>query len=259
MSKKRGRPRKDGPRYANGHLKPVNNSISPTLAHRSRQLALKAAADPRLGSELGRLFLDERITSSQYAAGLKLAELYGRVSYYDGTKRSVKSSSYEMGFHQAMRESDTDVRLVDGYGKSAEASLADPTQYEISAMKAEEDFRAVRRLWPDRARYIIERLCVDDEPLTEPAVNVAKSMLDDLIKHFGTAPAPKKERAAPKKVVKIRESIRPLREIDYGMSMLQRLRPDLSRDYLLAEWNNFDALRNRDVFRSQRENRIGAI
>ena len=76
-----GRKRKPGKRTPGGRLKRCEterDAMATALLARQRHYGLTAgqARDERLGSALGRLAFSERISNSQYQAGLAFADLY---------------------------------------------------------------------------------------------------------------------------------------------------------------------------------------
>ncbi len=273
---KRGRPKKDGDRYDNGRLKwrkMESDIIAPTLLHRIRTNAEELGLDPKLEHETGRLFLLRRMTAGEASVAHKIAEIYGRAEFYDGRRRVTKSPSYEMGFRSA------ETRECSNVADDAETSRHTPTDFETRAMAADESFRSLKHeiritrvadphihsdfVYGSRLISAIEQLCVDEEPISPAVLPDVCLVLTALIPYFGTERAPKKgkQKKMTNKITPVRREIkeRPLREIDYGMAMLARMRPDLDRDFLLKEWHNFCALRDRDVFRQQRGNDLGVI
>ena len=76
--RRKGRPRKTGPRYKNGNLRPSSHepAVSPAAIAASqphRQGLGDSAADQKAESELGRLALRGRISAIQYLAGQRYA------------------------------------------------------------------------------------------------------------------------------------------------------------------------------------------
>jgi hypothetical protein len=92
MSRRKGRPRKDGPRYRNGHLKKIRaelvdspRAIAARMPHR-KGLG-ERALDPRAATELGRMVLLELLTEAQGTAGEVYAHLWrGYVATLDGPR-----------------------------------------------------------------------------------------------------------------------------------------------------------------------------
>ncbi len=259
---KRGRPKKDGERYPCGQIKPKNETISPTIIQRIREHGLKFGVDAKLSTELGRLLLLDRITATQAAGGFKYAEIVGRAAFYNGGRRYAKSPSYELGFRGAEGREGADV-----FDDVEAHRIDDPSEYELRAIDAENKYRDLQfeliKHWNRSDIAVLERLCVDDEAINPTLLPTIRNMLDAIITHFGTAAAPKKNKnkKTQKPIIALRPQTKtkPAGEMDLALSMMARLRPDLDRECLTVEWNNFCALRAREHFRNQRQNRIGAI
>ncbi len=260
---KKGRPsNKNATRYPCGQIKRETDTIAPTLIYRIREHATKFGLDAKLSTELGRLLLLERINAGQAAGGFKYAEIVGRAAYYDGGRRFAKSPSYEMGFRGAETREGSDV-----FDDIEARRTAEPSEYELRAFDAENKYRALQfqltRQWNRSDLAVLERLCVDDEAINPTLMPTIRKMLDAIVAHFGTAAAPKKNKnkKTQKPIIALRPQTKtkPAGEMDLALSMMARLRPDLDRDRLTVEWNNFCALRAREHFRNQRQNRIGAI
>jgi hypothetical protein len=99
MSKqRRGRPRKTGPRHANGHLKAPRDSprtIAAAMPHR-RGLG-DHAVDPHAETELGRMLLRHEITATQASAGETYAHLWaGYVATLDAPQSLRSGDGHEL-------------------------------------------------------------------------------------------------------------------------------------------------------------------
>lgn len=144
---KGGRPRKDGPRYPSGQIKPQAAGITGAQLHRMRRLS----KDPILETQVGRLLFLEELTIEQARVAWKIGEIYGRYDRAMGRRRAAASPSYEVG-----RGRDT---VTQESGDEAERSQT--AMRKFGALQAE-----IRVLWPRRPgalRQALERLCVDDE------------------------------------------------------------------------------------------------
>lgn len=87
-----GRKRKPGRRYVSGDL--VREvETAPSAIRRLRDAALAGMQDARWGAEIGRLYLAGRITSEQYEAGCRWADLASRHSAALGSRANVGSSN----------------------------------------------------------------------------------------------------------------------------------------------------------------------
>src|SRR6188508_2367911 len=75
--RRKGRPRKTGPRYRNGKLRPSHEPLVSPAAVAATQPHRKGlgdhAADQKAESELGRLALRGQVTALQYLAGQRYA------------------------------------------------------------------------------------------------------------------------------------------------------------------------------------------
>lgn len=94
---KAGRKRKEGVRTPSGQLsraaKAVTENTTPAAVRRLRDASLARMVDPEWGTEIGRLYLNERITPVQYAAAKRywmLHEAYRVVSGFPAPRpRSI--------------------------------------------------------------------------------------------------------------------------------------------------------------------------
>jgi hypothetical protein len=261
---KKGRKRKENvERYANGRIKRTadgqaqltyRDTLAPTLVRRMLDEELKRCSDPRFGTQLGRLYLRGEILAAEYQAGVKVAEIYHRVAANNGVRRAARSANWEIESFGSERRIGTEVR------DSAEETHEDATPYEQRTMAGDKAYKALCGLFPYRERFALERLCIEDQALTSSEIMTARDALQKLVLHFGTSAAPKKEKKPPKTsvpVVRMRPKV--THEVDHFVSALQGLLPDLSRDCLMDAWSKFCALRDREVYRSQREYAVGAI
>ncbi len=270
---KRGRPKKPGERYPGGQLKHID-TIAPTLLHRIREHGAKFGIDAKLSTELGRQLLLERINAAQAAGGFKYGEIAGRAAFYNGGRRYAKSPSYEFGFRGAEGREGSDV-FDDIEARRPEVDgRRIYSDYELRAIDAEDKYVDLQfelcKEWTRAQIFALERVCIDDEApdpillhLDRNKETVLRRMLNSVVAHFGLTGAPKKNKN--NKTSKPVTSLRPQnktkapREMDLVLSMIARLRPDLSADHRAVEWHNFCALRERENFRSARNNQIGAL
>lgn len=63
------------PRQPCGKVRREPEALSPSLVRRIRQEAVRGAADPRLGTPFGLMFVTNEISEAQFFAGLRFAEL----------------------------------------------------------------------------------------------------------------------------------------------------------------------------------------
>ena len=110
MSKhRRGRPRKTGPRHANGHLrdrpKDSPRAIAAAMPHR-RGLG-DHAVDPHAETELGRMLLRGEITATQELAGTTYAHLWaGYVATLDAPQSLRSGEGHELRCHGCVSDHD---------------------------------------------------------------------------------------------------------------------------------------------------------
>jgi len=263
-----GRKRKEGQRYENGRLKPVKREdlpaikerAAPALAKRMVDKLIAECGDAKNGHELGRLLIYGKITDAEYAVGYKYGEIVGRSDFYMGRRRSAKSPAYQSGFGQ---ESEMDVRIGVDCASSVAATLASPTLYEERAMAAEQAVREIQQglleHWPRNSCFLLDRVCVDNEPLTAAGLAILREMLATLVGYFGTRAAPKKEKKTPRiaKIIQL-----PARTQAKGESLNEQVLrrfSKLSSDYVLERWHNLCAELDREAFRHSRVDFAGAI
>lgn len=178
---KAGRKPINAERYPSGRIKPpsVRNSATvrvpreqaghaPTLVRRALDNALRDAGDPRFGSVLGRLLMEGKIHSAQYAAGEAYAKLRGRFDRVTNVPRRMAQSPC--------------------YGDArSSAKNAEPVSEKAYVATVEQHTAllvAVGRWYP-----MLERVCVDDSYLAEDEARSLKLALDMLSVWFGLAKA----------------------------------------------------------------------
>lgn len=170
-----GRPKKPGERYQSGKLRPAAEGIAPSLWARIKSDAMKAAGDPRLASELGRLSFEGHLTNAQTAAGFRVGEIYQRWLRHKRLRDSAKSPSYEHGF---------------GSADLAEERMDDEqlATYEAAIRTAEEEWARVDQeipVYPRELNGAIFDLCVHDRPVNPTLIPDIREALDRLAVQFG--------------------------------------------------------------------------
>lgn len=167
-----GRKRKAGARTPSGQLSRAGqeSALAPTAVKRLLSAAIAKASDPRLGSEVGRLLLADKLTARQAAAAWKFAEV--RAQYESAIEAPrVKSPQFERG----AKASPPDEQSAAGQAIAAKTRQA-VRRYErahaVLAACGQDAERAVRLLVGDVA-------LVGYEPLTR-----ARDALDALASHF---------------------------------------------------------------------------
>jgi hypothetical protein len=251
---KGGRPRKSGERYPGGKLKPQvtqqqaenvvgSSSVSPASVHRIRELGRTFALDPKLGTELGRLLLLERVTTLEAAAGWRIGEVYGRFERQHGKRRAARSPSYELGFRAA----------------GAAAETPDDAQAPFIALQKK------LRIYGARACDAIETLCVDNEPIGPAALQmIVRPILATIGKdHFGmqaavipTGPqtqAPKIGRRKAEALASTSRAHLDKPRADGAEVLAELLRDVMDRREVLEVLNFARAVRDRRTYRTEKE------
>lgn len=146
---RKGRKRREGKRYASGDL--VREIATPPAAiRRLRDAALAGMQDARWGTELGRLYLNDRLTSEQYNAGCRWEALAIRYNAALGAKSSLPSVSDFGRTSGAPVDPDSDAGLLE-----AKRQRADMARYReafvVLARQGHLVTRAVRELCEDGA------------------------------------------------------------------------------------------------------------
>jgi hypothetical protein len=254
---------KSGARYACGKLKPQKqrSEIAPALWARIKANAIRMGEDSRLGCELSRLSMMGELTLAQTAAGMRLAEIYGRFERSIGRRRSAASPAYAIGHGDPDLAED---RMTD-------EQIAQLAETRGRVRQAFLDLQEDLPVYPPRARALVEALCVEDRPLEPPALEEAKAVLDHLVRAFGPkwrdkkpGPGrPQRSRTAPAQVARV--TVAPVGDtpakIAHRME-LRVLRPDLDdadidRAYKL-QTDLQSAIADRERFRRDKEIRKSA-
>lgn len=178
---KAGRKPINAERYPSGRVKPpsIRNSATvrvpreqaghaPALVRRAVDEALRLAGDPRLGSVIGRLLLDGKINSVQFAAAEAYAKLRGRFDRATEVPRRMAQSP--------------------SYG-DARSSGKNPEPMSEKAYVAVVEQHTALLASVGRWFPMLERVCVDDNYLAEDEARSLKVALDMLAVWFGIARA----------------------------------------------------------------------
>src|SRR6185369_8223603 len=214
-----------------------------------------------LGCELSRLSMMGELTLAQTAAGMRLAEIYGRFERSIGRRRSAASPAYAIGHGDPDLAED---RMTD-------EQLTQLAETRARARQAFLDLQEDLPVYPPRARALVEALCVEDRPLEPLALEEAKAVLDHLVRAFGPkwrekkpGPGrPQRSRPAPSEAPRaapVQAGDTPAK-IAYRMA-LRVLRPDLDdsdieRAYKL-QTDLQAAISDRERFRQSKEIRKSA-
>ncbi len=176
---KSGRKPIDAERYPSGRVKPpsVRNSATvrvsreqaghaPTLVRRAVDNLMRQAGNERFGSVIGRLLLDGKITSTQFAAAEAYAKLRGRFDRATQVPRRMAQSPC--------------------YG-DARSSASNPAPITEKAYMATVEQHTALLVAVGRWYPMLERVCVDDSYLAEDETRSLKAALDMLSVWFGLA------------------------------------------------------------------------
>ena len=143
-----GRKRKSGRRYASGDL--VREVETPPIAiRRLRDAALAGMHDHRWGTEIGRLYLAGRLTSEQFAAGCRWADLVTRHSAALCSRAGLVSPSDFNSSRGTSVDPDSERGEME-----AKRHLKDLERYQKALVVLARHGHAVRSA--------IQRLCEDD-------------------------------------------------------------------------------------------------
>jgi hypothetical protein len=126
--------------------------------------------NPQLGSEVGRLSFHGQITPVEAEAASIVADIYARYERSVGLRRSAASPSFVM-------HSD-----VPDYTEETEGDV-------LRARRAKWHYDKLQKAIPSpRARAILEKLCVDDQPIGPIDLMDARIILRRLAEVFGILP-----------------------------------------------------------------------
>jgi hypothetical protein len=166
-----GRKRKQGRRYVSGDL--VREVETPPGAiRRLRDAALAGMADARWGAEIGRLYLAGRLTSEQYGAGCRWADLASRHSAALGSRAALASTSDFNRSRGTPIDPDSEVGVME-----AKRHLKDLERYQKALVVIARHGVSVTQA--------VRRLCEEDLHLSMLEFGHALFGLNELAIHFG--------------------------------------------------------------------------
>lgn len=111
----------DRPRYPSGKLKP--EVAAPTIVRRILNDAIRGAANPLLGSTLGRLRLSDQIDNDQLAAGTRFAEIVANWYRVQGMPSPFpKSATLQVGLGRSL-SADAPADVIDAAGKAYRSAM----------------------------------------------------------------------------------------------------------------------------------------
>jgi hypothetical protein len=99
-------------REPNGRVARDKREFPPAQVRRLRDAALLKMADARWGTELGRLYLGEKIDDAMFAAGERWAELSRRYRAATLTPRELQSAALERGSLGTAPDPDSEAGVV---------------------------------------------------------------------------------------------------------------------------------------------------
>lgn len=250
MARKGGRARKSGARHPSGDIKQTGmDPIAPTLFQRIATEAKKHCVDPRLGTQLGRLFLHHELTSGQVAAGFRMARIYQDFERFKGKRRSPASPNYGDGGgdHSIAEELMGDTMLGE-----LEERIREATEKFLSLAG---NNGWIEKNLPRTLRDRLQELCVEDKYIG-PITKDIRDSLDQLGLFFGftsakhATQAQKKQNGAVASTPTLRTDVRkPNLDRIYWIEVARRLRPDLDDKQLEKLYDVQRAMIARDVFR----------
>lgn len=155
---KSSRPKKAGPRYPSGDLRPedprANGILRRIRAYARHEPAIiekgkRVALDPRLGSFLGRMAIQKKLTNAEAAAGWVYARIVADFHWAtDAKPLNPRSQAYERAF-RAKKNRDWESMEV------AEA-----------AREAVEAYHETKKLFPSGSyQRLVERAAIEDEEI----------------------------------------------------------------------------------------------
>lgn len=163
----RGRPRKDGPRYPSGKLKPPKQQRetgwTPSHIRRALDNSWVLANNPVLHSEIGLMLMRKELTPREASAAFNYAYRVGkRDRVLDGApRRTTKSQAFEIGFSSG-----------GSYGE--EIDRITKAEIEEAADEVENCIPIVPRI----ARECMEMLCLDNHPINGIQLPGVKAILN---------------------------------------------------------------------------------
>jgi hypothetical protein len=254
---KRGRPAKDGERYACGKLKPTPSAeISPAHWQRIKTQAARFGEDARLSSELSRLSLLGHLTTVQTAAGFRMAELYGQYDKTFGMRRTARSVAYDVGRgdHELAEERKTEAQ------RKAEIERTRNIRTKFKKLQ-----QAMAECGPT-ATPMLEQLCIEDAPLLQGDIARTADWLDHIARHFGEKwkrrkPGPGRPDRARDAQAAADAAKRPKPETAAETAfrtVLAKLRPDLNADEIARAYRIQAVLADRERFRRDKPFRKSA-
>lgn len=284
--RRRGRPRKAGPRYPSGDLRRPRRGgsrqataepISPALWQRIVQYGRDLGVDERLSSEIGRLNRFGELTTAQTAALLRVGEIYGRYERAVGMpRRTVRGASYEVGYGDPTLADD--ILTPEARERRDRAVLAARQAYAALVGHRAADGTWISGLIPRHLREAVETLAVDDRPVLPTWYPDLRDLADRLAAAWhmsGAAPRGRsraamlttqqrlrRAHASPSSASPSSSSPSPSAAVpgrtDWRSAIsatISRLRPDLASEAVASLVAYCEALRDRIAFRRAKAGR----
>ena len=157
-----------GLRKPSGDLRPLerNRDVGgpPAQVKRLFDQALRKAADPRMGTVIGLLYLQQRLTARQFATGEAYAKLRGRFDKATMVpRRTMQSPSYG-----------------DATSRAGSAPPLDEEAYVALVQRHTALLVLAGRRYP-----VLERACIDDSYVAEDEMRILRAGLDSLVDFLG--------------------------------------------------------------------------
>jgi hypothetical protein len=258
---KAGRPRKIGPRFPSGDLKPQGEAISPTQWERIRTTIAKAANEPMLASEIGRLSFAKQLTDAQASAAFRVQAIYTTFDVSRGYG-SVGGVDPDRSFGRGYDDDIVDMADIDKLDET------DPLRKKMLAARAARDaflelqdaFKVLNR----DERKLLEDIVVSGRMAMPGELDDLRALLEAIGKWFDNAGARKKM----KKVAKLQRALgvkkapeNPVSRVTLRLpaidelvlrKVLETLRPDLELHQLAKVMSTAGVLREREMERRKK-------
>lgn len=255
-----GRPPGDGPRYDCGRRKPSGDPRGELIWRRIADDAVAMGLDKRVATQLSRLSICKRLTDTQVRAGFLVARIYADFERWHGRTRFTR----EPGFVRWISSPD------DPSPKGKRKREPDEQDEHERMLHADRRMRKLQRTIHDlpplveqRSRDVLERLCVEDLPIGEAALDLVTPLLDYIAGRFNLG-ADAKLPSMPSIAITAR---RPARKAtpprargtnlakEAWMASARQLAPDADTPTLELEWAKYQARLDRDRYRGEKADR----
>jgi hypothetical protein len=219
----------------------------PTPAALKRMLTerFKSVTEQHLGSEAGRLYVNKELTDREFAASVKVANIYGQFERLHRLSRCAASPSYLIGRGSAASDEETD----------------DQRERSEATEKAWRSLQKTLEKRPTKTKNAIEDLVVASlhiDPTMLPDVKAVLGSLADMwripgVNHGGKDAPRFNQRIRPAAATATQPRLPRLDLYRRAFEqMVRRLRPDLTDEKIAEAWRMQTALIDREIFNQQR-------